>query len=264
MIRREIAKAFRPDGPVVLGTAGVVAIFAVWQFLAWTGAINPVVASSPLLVAHEFGPLWASGQLAAALSASGFEFAVALGLSLVVGGLIGLLMQSSKVSEFALDPIVWFAYSAPLVALYPIFIIWFGLGRPAAIATGFLLGVAPIAINTKAGLESTERLLIRAAVAFGASKGYVLRHVVLPYSVPIIMAGVRLAVGRVIIGVIVGEMFGGNQGFGYMIAYYGGLIRTTDLMVALCTLVVAGIAVSQCARALEAWCSRWRTAMTSE
>jgi ABC-type nitrate/sulfonate/bicarbonate transport system permease component len=255
-----VTAAFKPDGPVVLGAAGVVSILALWQALAWTGAINPVVASSPLLVAHEFVPLWTSGQLASALGASGFEFAVALALSLVAGGLLGLAMHAGKVAEFALDPIVWFAYSAPLVALYPIFIIWFGLGRPAAIATGFLLGVAPIAINTKAGLESTERLLIRAAVAFGASKGYVLRYVVLPYSVPIVMAGVRLAIGRVIIGVIVGEMFGGNQGFGYMIAYYGGLLRTTDLMVALCTLVIAGIAISQCARGLEAWCSRWRTA----
>ena len=254
----QVRKAFRLDGPVVLGTIGILAILAVWQILASLGAINPIVASSPLLLLDQFGPMWASGQLPGALAASGIEFAVALALTLAVGGAIGFIMYSRKVFEFALDPIVWFVYIAPIVTLYPIFIIWFGLGRPAAIATGFILGVAPVAINTKAGLESTDRLLVRAAAAFGASRGFVLRHVVLPYSVPIIMAGVRLAVGRVIIGVIVGEMFGGNQGFGYVIAYYGGLLRTTNVMVAICTLVVAGIAITQLVRALEAWCSRWR------
>jgi NitT/TauT family transport system permease protein len=167
-------------------------------------------------------------------------------------------MYASKITEFALDPIVWFVYSAPVVALYPILIIWFGLGRPAAIATGFLLGVVPVVVNTKAGLESTDRLLIRAARAFGASDGYVIRHVIIPYSVPVIMAGVRQAVGRVLIGVIVGEVFGSSQGFGYMIAYYGSLLRTTDVLVSLCALVIAGIAITQGVRFLEAWCGRWR------
>lgn len=253
-------RAFALDGPVVLGTLGVLAILGLWQLLSATGTINPIVASSPVRLFEGFGPQWRSGQLGDAFAASGLEFAVALVLSLAVGALAGWAMYASRLVEFALDPIMWFVYSAPVVTLYPVLIIWFGLGRPAAIATGFLLGVVPVAVNTKAGLESTDRLLIRAARAFGASNGYVLRHVVLPYSVPIVMAGIRLAVGRVMIGVVVGEMFGANQGFGYLIAYYGSLLRTTDVMVALCTLVVAGIAITQAVRLLEAWCSRWRTA----
>ena len=152
-------KTFRLDGPVVLGTAGILAIFGVWQVLASTGAINPVVASSPSRVFAEFGPLWQSGQLTDALGASGFEFLVATAISLVFGAAIGLVMYVSRFMEYALDPIVWFVYSAPIVTLYPILIIWFGLGRPAAIATGVLLGIVPVIINTKAGLESTDRLL---------------------------------------------------------------------------------------------------------
>jgi ABC-type nitrate/sulfonate/bicarbonate transport system permease component len=251
-------KTFRLDGPVVLGAVGILAIFGAWQLLASTGAINPVVASSPARVLAEFGPLWASGQLTDALAATGIEFVVATAISLVFGVAIGLLMYVSRFMEYALDPIVWFVYSAPIVTLYPILIIWFGLGRPAAIATGVLLGIVPVIINTKAGLESTDRSLTRAARAFGASDRFVIWNVVVPYSIPIIMAGVRLAVGRVIIGVIVGEVFGANKGFGYLIVYYGSLLKTTDVLVSLCVLVFAGIAITQAVRVLEDWCGRWR------
>ncbi len=247
------------DGPVVLGVTGIVSMLAIWQILASTGAINPVVASSPARVAAEFGPLWASGQLTSALAASGTEFFIALAISLVLGIAFGLVMYASRVAEYALDPIVWFIYSAPIVTLYPLFIIWFGLGAPAAIATAVLLAFVPVAINTKAGLESTDRLLVRAARSFGASDVFVIRHVVVPYSIPLIMAGIRLAVGRVIIGVIVGEIFGANRGFGYLISYYGSSLKTTDVLVALCVLVLAGVVITQAVRILEEWCSRWRS-----
>jgi ABC-type nitrate/sulfonate/bicarbonate transport system permease component len=250
---------FRLDGPLVLGTLGLVLIIALWQLLASTGIIDPIVASSPDRVAREFGALWSSGQLTSALEASGTEFAVALGLSLVIGCFVGVVMYASKAAEFALDPLVWFTYTAPLVTLYPLMIIWFGLGRPAAIATAFILGVVPIIVNTKAGLESTDRHLLRAVQSFGATHRFALTHVVVPYSLPMIVAGIRLAVGRVMIGVVVGEMFGANRGFGYLIAYYGSLIRTTDVMVALCALVAAGIAITQAVWVLERWCGRWRT-----
>jgi ABC-type nitrate/sulfonate/bicarbonate transport system permease component len=257
-VARPSTNPWRLDGPVVLGSAGVLAILATWQLLASLGAINPVVASSPLRVFAEFGPLWQSGQLTDALAASGFEFVIATAISLVAGVAFGLAMYASRFAEYAFDPIVWFVYSAPIATLYPVLIIWFGLGRPAAIATGVLLGIVPVIINTKAGLESTDRALMRAARAFGASETFVIRHVVVPYSVPIIMAGIRLAVGRVIIGVIVGEVFGANKGFGYLIVYYGSLLKTTDVLVALCVLVLAGIAITQSVRVLEDWCGRWR------
>jgi NitT/TauT family transport system permease protein len=242
-----------------LGALGLAVIVALWQVLVWAGAVNPFVASSPERVVREFGALWSSGQLVSALRASGLEFAAALAISLGLGWALGVAMYASRVVEYALDPIVWFTYSAPIVTLYPLLIIWFGLGRPAAIATGVLLGVVPIVVNTKAGLQSTDRHLLRAVQSFGASARFTLLQVVVPFSLPLIVAGIRLAVGRVIIGVVVGEMFGGNQGFGYLIAYYGSVVKATDVMVSLCTLVVAGIAITQAVRLVEQWCGRWRT-----
>jgi NitT/TauT family transport system permease protein len=257
-VARVVKNLFRLDGPLVLGVLGLAGIIALWQLLVWSGAVNPFIASSPDRVVREFGVLWSSQQLTMALQASGTEFVIALALALVIGCTVGVAMYASSVSESAVDPLVWFVYSAPIVTLYPLLIIWFGLGRPAAIATGFLLGVVPIVVNTKAGLQSTDRQLLRAVRSFGASKRFALLHVVLPYSVPLIVAGIRLAVGRVMIGVVVGEMFGANQGFGYLIAYYGSVVKATDVMVALCTLVVAGIAITQTVWLVEQWCSRWR------
>src|ERR1700733_11981284 len=100
-VTRHSRNLFRLDGPVVLGTVGVLAIFALWQLLASTGTINPVVASSPLPVFAEFGPLWQTGQLTDALEASGFEFVVATAISLVFGVMIGLVMYVSRFAEYA-------------------------------------------------------------------------------------------------------------------------------------------------------------------
>ena len=140
--------------------------------------------------------------------------------------------------EYALDPFLWFLYSAPLIAFYPIFVLWFGLGVPTVIAMTFLLSVTQIAASTLSGFKNVNPGLIRAARSFGATERDLLWKVVLPASVPMVIAGLRLGIGRALMGVVVGELFGATAGLGYSIAYYGSLLKTTDMIASLVVVVV--------------------------
>jgi NitT/TauT family transport system permease protein len=154
---------------------------------------------------------------------------------------------------------VWFLYSAPLVALFPLFIIWFGLGVRPVIAIAFLLSVTPITTNTLSGIKGVSPALLRAAKSFGAGKRDLLWRVILPASVPMVIAGLRLGIGRALTGVVVGELFGATAGLGFSIAYYGGLLKTTNMLASLAVIAVLGVVCTQGLSAVEARLDSWRT-----
>jgi NitT/TauT family transport system permease protein len=158
-----------------------------------------------------------------------------------------------------LDPFLWFLYSAPLIAFYPIFVLWFGLGVPTVIALTFLLSIPQIAANTLNGIHNVNPGLIQAARSFGATERDLLWKVVLPASLPAVIAGLRLGVGRALMGVVVGELFGATAGLGYSISYYGALLKTTDMIASLVVVMVLGVLCTQGLSALEARFDSWRT-----
>jgi len=113
---------------LILGILGLVLFLALWELAADAGLLNPVIVSSPSRVGSAFGGQWTSGQLLADLSVTMIEFVVGFGLSIVIGVVLGIAMGLSRLFEYMADPFVWFIYSAPLIALYPLLIVWLGLG----------------------------------------------------------------------------------------------------------------------------------------
>jgi NitT/TauT family transport system permease protein len=138
-------------------------------------------------------------------------------------------------------------------------VLWLGLGRNTVVAISFLLSVTPIAVNTLTGIRNVSPTLRLAARSFGARPHDVLWKVVLPASVPTIIAGLRLGVGRALTGVVIAELFVPSGGLGSSIAYNGGLLRTTDLVASLMVIVVLGVACTQTLSAIEAHIDSWRT-----
>src|SRR5207244_8250288 len=136
-------------------------------------------------------------------------------------------------------------FSAALMSFYPSFVLWFGLGVPIVIAITFLLSVTQIAANTLRGIQSVNPGLLRAARSFGASERDLLWKVVLPASVPMVIAGLRLGIGRALMGVVVGELFGATAGLGFSIAYYGALLKIIDMIASLVVVVVLGVLCTQ-------------------
>jgi NitT/TauT family transport system permease protein len=245
--------------PVLLGVASFAVILLLWEAVVRLGWANPFFISEPSAIALSLIQAARSGELRHNLAVSLGEFAVGYGASVVVGVLAGALAGRFRIVEYILDPFLWFLYSAPLIAFYPIFVIWFGLGVPTVIAITFLLSVTQIAASTLSGIQNVNPGLIRAARSFGATERDLLWKVVLPASVPTMIAGLRLGIGRALMGVVVAELFGATAGLGFSIAYYGGLLKTTNMLASLIVIVVLGVVCTQALSAVEAQFDSWRT-----
>jgi NitT/TauT family transport system permease protein len=126
------------------------------------------------------------------------------------------------------------------------------------IAVTFLLSFVSIVVNTLAGVHSVEPQLVRAVLAFGGTRLDVVRKVILPAAVPLIIAGMRIGLGRALHGVVLGEMFSSNAGLGYRVTFYAAHLRTADVFVPLVILVVIGLVINQLGNALEARLQAWK------
>ena len=244
--------------PLILGIFSFAVILLVWEAAVRLGWLNPFFTSQPSLIAVELVQEAKSGELYRNVAVSLREFAVGFGASVLVGFVLGVVAGWVRMVEYVLDPFIWFLYSAPLVAFYPIFVIWFGLGAYTVIAISFLLAVTPILVNTMSGVKSVDPGLLLAARSFGARPRDVLWKVALPASVPMIVAGLRLGLGRALTGVIIGELFVSSSGLGYSIAYNGQLLKTTNMFVSLIVIAGLGVLCTQGLSALEGRFDSWR------
>jgi NitT/TauT family transport system permease protein len=245
--------------PFFLGVLSFIIILSVWEFSVWVGLADPFFVSSPRAIAGALVEQTVSGKLLEDLRVSLVEYAAGYGLGVVVGVLFGLLIGWYKVVDYALDPFVWFLYSAPLIGFYPVFVIILGLGKPTVIVITFKLAVVLILVNTAAGIKNVDPTLLQVARSFGARRIDLFFKVALPASVPMIIAGLRLGVGRALMGVVVAEMFGATAGLGASISYYGGLLKTTNMLAYLVVISSLGVLLTQILRVIEGHFESWRT-----
>jgi len=245
--------------PIVLGVVSFAILLAAWELVSRAGLISPFFISRPTMIAAALEQSARTGELARSTWISLREFGAGFGAAVVVGLVVGVLAGWFPAIEYAIDPFLWFVYSAPLIAFYPLFVLWLGLGPGTVIAIAFLLSVTPIAVNTLTGIRNVSPALQLAARSFGARPADMLWKVALPASVPMIVAGLRLGIGRALTGVVIAELFVPSGGLGSSIAYNGGLLRTTDMLASLMVIVALGVACTQTLAAVEAHVDSWRT-----
>src|SRR5262249_31360341 len=193
--------------------------------------INPLFLSSPSAIFMAFIELVRSGELGSALMSSIFAFLVGIALSCVIGITIGVAMGRFSLLEYILEPYVTALYSTPSIALIPLFILWFGVGLTAKVIIIFFLSVFIVIINTFTGVKNLSQSLIDVGTAFGANQRQTFWIIVLPAALPFIMTGLRLAVGRGILAMIVAEFFTSISGLGGMIVKYGNFFQTAKMFV---------------------------------
>jgi NitT/TauT family transport system permease protein len=249
---------------LISGCISFAVIILLWQLAVALGLASAFFISSPSLVAVEFWRQLVTGEVAANLAVSLTEFACGLGLAIIVGVGLGVLAGWSRTLEHILEPFIWLGYTSPTIAFYPIFVAWLGLGPPTIIAIAFIFAVTPLYANTLSGIKTADHDLIRTARSFGARRHDLFLKVALPGSVPIMVAGLRLAVGRALTGVVAGELFGATAGLGFSIAYYGQKLKTTGMMVSLVLVVVLGVIFTQLLSLLESVTDSWRTGPGSQ
>jgi NitT/TauT family transport system permease protein len=165
--------------------------------------------------------------------------------------------------EYALDPFLTALYASPLVALAPLLIIVFGVGILGKAVLVFLLAVFPFIYNTFAGVKSTEPLLINVIRSFGGTQRDLYFKVILPSTMPYIAAGARIAIGRGLVGIIVGEFYAASEGIGFAISQAGDTYRLPDMFVGIIILSLIAVVLTEVMRWLELSLAPWRAAEES-
>ncbi len=242
----------------ILGGASVLVVVAVWE-LAWqAGWISPLFFSGPSAVAARFREDWSHGTLPSDIAYSGRNFALGFSLATAAGVVLGVLVGWYRRLRLVVEPFVTAFYATPRIAIVPLVILWFGIGLWSKVFVVFVSAFFPILVNTIAGVKALDADLLRAARSFCASDRQIFTTVAIPGSVPFILTGVRQGVAHGLIGVVVGEMFAGSQGIGFMIAYGGQTFATDTLFVGVAIIAFAGILLTWMAERLQQHFSRWR------
>jgi len=233
------------------------AFLAVWQLLGSSQLVRSDLISYPTEVVAVGVQLAASGELTRHGLVSLREFVVGFIPAAAVGILLGLWMSQSRRLRYLLDPLVMAMYTAPRIALIPVLVLWLGIGLESKAAVVFLGAVFPVLINTVAGAQQIDQLWVRAVRAFGANRFQLMTKVVLPGSLPAVMAGIRLGLGRAIISVIVAEMYASVDGIGRLLQGYSSAGRTAETIVLVGVVAMAGYLAVVAVRAIEERVQPW-------
>lgn len=220
----------------------VVAILIVWEIIA--PFISPIFFTSPSKIAIAFYETTVSGELPYFLVQSLEVMVYGLVTAIVVGIPLGVAMARIRQLDWALDLPINALYAMPLVAVVPLLVLWFGIYLKAKIIVVFLFAVFPILINTYQGVRECDKGMIEVAQSFRSSEWRMWQDVLLPFAVPYIIAGLRLAIGRGLIGMIIAEFYTTISGLGFMITKYANVFEMDKTFVPVIVLMVLGVSLT--------------------
>jgi NitT/TauT family transport system permease protein len=220
----------------------VVAILIVWEIIA--PFISPIFFTSPSKIAIAFYETTVSGELPYFLVQSLEVMIYGLVTAVVVGIPLGVAMARIRRLDWALDLPINALYAMPLVAVVPLLVLWFGIYLKAKIIVVFLFAVFPILINTYQGVRECDKGMIEVAQSFRSSEWRMWQDVLLPFAVPYIIAGLRLAIGRGLIGMIIAEFYTTISGLGFMITKYANVFEMDKTFVPVIVLMVLGVSLT--------------------
>ena len=276
-MRREspIVRVYLAHERAILGLVALLAVLIAWEGLGrgwWADLLSPLVGasaealrlkpifvSSPSAVAAAAWSLFVTtGKIWPHLAASGLELVLGLSLALLVGVPLGLACGRYRLASHAVAPFVAALNATPQIALLPLVVLWIGTGLAARVFIIFLLAVLPLFINAHAAVRTTDPRLLTVARSFAASEAFLFRSIIVPSAIPFLLAGLRLAIGRAMIGIVVGELTGAAIGVGYLINRAGATFETDVVFVGVFTIVAAGHILTDLVRRIEAAVSVWR------
>ena len=256
--QRRAAARRRSYQRVAITIASVIGGLAIWEFIGSFVVKNTLFLATPSTSLVALGQMWMQGVLQSAMLISGEEFAIGFVIAVVAGVLIGLLTASFENLSLILTPWISGFYASPIVALAPLLILWFGVGIWSKIAVVISLVIFPMIINTETGIKHTDPQLVEAARSFGASKAQIFEKVSLPSALPYMIAGLRLGVGRGLIGVVIGELAGSRGGLGFLINNASQVFNMPQLFASVIVLATAGIVLTAAFQYLERKLVPWK------
>ena len=238
--------------------ASVTAVLALWQYVG--SGIDPVLFTTPSAVARAAYAMLRSGELWTYLWPSLVIFAVGLTIAAIVGVATGLLLARFWVIDVAFGVYITFLYSIPAVALVPLIVLWAGFESTAKIIVLFLFAFFPMAINTYQGVKNVDPRLIEVGRAFRCSERQLWNNIVLPAALPFIVTGIRLAVGRGLIGMVLADQYTAISGIGYLIVRTAATYQVDKMFVPIVTLGLIGVTLTALLRLAERYVAPWTAA----
>ncbi|WP_030897722.1 ABC transporter permease [Streptomyces sp. NRRL F-5126] len=250
----------RPAGRhlnLALGAVGLIVVLAAWQVCASTGIVDPNFSSSPAGAFTALVDSIASGTIWGPLGSTLSIVALGMAISVVVGIPVGLLIGRNRYLFGLTDPLISIMYSVPYVVFLPMLIFWFGIGTQARLVIVVWSSMFPLLINVIAGTRNLDPAYTQVSRVYCASRMYTLRSVAFPATLPYILAGVRQAVGRALIGAIVAELFMGSSGLGYQVQLQTSNFEMDDAMASIAVIAVVAIVLTRGVGQLERRFTFW-------
>ncbi|MBI1200921.1 MAG: ABC transporter permease subunit [Rhodopseudomonas sp.] len=248
-----------PSWAITVATIGL--LIALWEYFGRD--VNPIFGSYPSAIAAAGWDMLRTGELGAAMVQSLEPFVAGFVLALVFGVPLGLLLGRFRVFEAAFGILVTGGYAMPLVALVPLLVLWLGLGFKVKVAIIFLMCVFPIAINTWLGVKVVSKTLIEVGRAFVAPNMVILRRIVFPATLPYIMAGVKLAVGRGVVAMVIAEFFTAISGLGGIIINSATNFDTARMFVPIIVIMVLATLLNALVGVVERWIAPWQSEISA-
>ena len=227
--------------------AGILSVaggLLLWELVSRYLVANALFLAAPSQIVVAIYRLSLTGEMERHIAISAQEFAIGYAIASVIGIGLGFGMANSARFKQAMQPWISGFYATPTIALAPLFILWLGIGIWSKVLVVIFLVLFPVTINTEAGLRTTSERLIEMLRSFGASGSQIFFKVSLPSALPFILAGLKLGIGRGLIGVVVAELFGSRAGLGRLISQSADAFNMPDLFAGVIVLAVAGIAMT--------------------
>ncbi len=246
---------------MALGTAVIVLLLIIWELLPYFVPMKQgtrLFFTVPSRILATLWQMFASGLIWAPLGVSATAFAIGLALAIAAGLPLGILLGRSNTLNAMFDPFITAFNATPRLVFLPLLMLWLGIGLWSKVAIVFLGALFPLLINTHEGVRNADKLLINVVRSFGAKEWDVARLVVIPNSLPFIVVGLRLAVGRAILGVVVAEFFGAQDGLGVLMVRAASSFNVDVVFAGLIIFAALSLIMTGLVKLVEERMNRWR------
>lgn len=248
--------ALRKNRETVLKIAIFAVLLLLWEIVA-RGA-NPLLVATPSDVAIAAWDMTRSGEMVSATLDSLSSLVVGFVIAAVAGVVIGFMMGTNRTVDVILDPYINALYAMPLVALIPILMLWVGIGYTAKVVIVVLFSVFPVIINTATGVKNVDAHYLDIGKAFMASRWMIYRRIITPYALPYVASGLRIALGRGIIAMIVAEFLTSISGLGGLIINYTNAFETAKAFAPVLVVALLANILTIALQRTEEHLGRWR------
>jgi len=257
MIRRIWTERMAPHRDALLAITTGLIFVGLWELLPALGVIDPFFVSSPSRIFKAGQWLFAHGLWQDIWVSLG-EFMLGMLLAMVLGVLVGFVVGWYRSLNAMFEPFITILNATPRIALIPLIILWMGIGMQSKVAAVFLGAFFPIAITVMKGVHTIDETLLRCAHSFGATDRQVIFTLAAPSSVPFLVAGLHIAVGRGLVGMVIGEMMAAQAGVGFMMSRSAALFQTDKVFFGLILLAGFGYFLTEILKLIEKRIEGWR------